>query len=90
MAGRADIPGSFVRPSWLYLSDLRRKYWVLVIIATLLRYATSAGFLFIRPAFCLGLPSDLQTLTTHHSQAGCACAQRAMPGASTKKPAEAG
>jgi hypothetical protein len=67
-------------------------------------------FLFVRPAFCLGLPSDSQSPTTplplantspcrvcrglsplshqrgHHSQAGCAYAQRAMPGAPTKKP----
>ena len=62
-------------------------------------------FLFVRPAFCLGLPSDSQLPATplplantspcracrglsppshplgHHSQAGCADAQRAMPGA---------
>jgi len=61
-------------------------------------------FLFVRPAFFLGLPSDSQSPTTplplantfhcrvcrglsppshpfgHHSQAGCAHAQRAMPG----------
>ncbi len=66
-------------------------------------------FLFVRPAFCLGLPSDSQSPATplplantspcrvcrglsppshqrgHHSQAGCACAQRAMPGAQTTK-----
>ena len=65
-------------------------------------------FLFVRPAFCLGLPSDSQSPATplplantspcrvcrglsppshqrgHHSQAGCACAQRAMPGAPQK------
>ncbi|SFT28215.1 hypothetical protein SAMN03159306_05366, partial [Pseudomonas sp. NFACC48-1] len=65
-------------------------------------------FLFVRPAFCLGLPSDSQSPATplplantspcrvcrglsppshqrdHHSQAGCACAQRAMPGAPKK------
>jgi hypothetical protein len=62
-------------------------------------------FLFVRPAFCLGLPSDSQSPATplplantspcrvcrglsppshqrgHHSQTGCAYAQRAMPGA---------
>jgi len=62
-------------------------------------------FLFVRPAFCLGLPSDSRSPATplplantspcrvcrglsppshqcgHHSQTGCACAQRAMPGA---------
>ncbi|SDB18891.1 hypothetical protein SAMN03159386_01386, partial [Pseudomonas sp. NFACC17-2] len=67
-------------------------------------------FLFVRPAFCLGLPSDSQSPATplplantspcrvcrglappshqrgHHSQAGCACAQRAMPGAPIKNP----
>ena len=67
-------------------------------------------FLFVRPAFCLGLPSDSQSPATplplantspcrvcrglsppshqlgHHSQAGCACAQRAMPGAPRKSP----
>ena len=65
-------------------------------------------FLFVRPAFCLGLPSDSQSPATplplantspcrvcrglsppshlldHHSQAGCANAQRAMPGAHKK------
>ena len=69
-------------------------------------------FLFVRPAFCLGLPSDSQSPATplplantspcrvcrglsppshqrgHHSQAGCACAQRAMPGAPNKKATE--
>ena len=66
-------------------------------------------FLFVRPAFCLGLPSDSRSPATplplantspcrvcrglsppshqrgHHSQAGCACAQRAMPGAREKR-----
>ncbi len=65
-------------------------------------------FLFVRPALCLGLPSDSQSPATpfplaktyhclvcrglsppshqrgHHSQAGCACAQRAMHGAPKK------
>ena len=65
-------------------------------------------FLFVRPAFCLGLPSDSRSPATplppantspcrvcrglsppshplgHHSQAGCAYAQRAMPGAHKK------
>jgi hypothetical protein len=69
-------------------------------------------FLFVRPAFCLGLPSDSQSPTTplplantspcrvcrglpppshqrgHHSQASCACAQRAMPGAPIKNPVD--
>ncbi|SFW93018.1 hypothetical protein SAMN05660640_05931, partial [Pseudomonas sp. NFACC16-2] len=71
-------------------------------------------FLFVRPAFCLGLSSDSQSPATplplantspcrvcrglappshqrgHHSQAGCACAQRAMPGAPIKSPAKCG
>jgi len=71
-------------------------------------------FLFVRPAFCLGLPSDSQSPTTplplantspcrvcrglsppshplsHHSQTGCADAQRAMPGAPQKNPPEGG
>ena len=76
------------------------------------RCAASIRFLFVRPAICLGLPSDSQSPTTplplantspcrvcrglsppshqrgHHSQAGCACAQRAMPGAQAEKPPE--
>ncbi|VVO67421.1 hypothetical protein PS862_01146 [Pseudomonas fluorescens] len=78
------------------------------MLASLPRCAASIRFLFVRPAFCLGLPSDSQSLTTplplantspcrvcrglsppshqrgHHSQAGCAYAQRAMPGAQAK------
>ena len=71
-------------------------------------------FLFVRPAFCLGLPSDSQSPATplplantspcrvcrglsppshqrgYHSRAGCANAQRAMPGAQAKKPVQCG
>ncbi len=86
------------------------KYWALKMLAFIPRCAASIRFLFVRPAVCLGLPSDSQSPATplplantspcrvcrglsppshqrgHHSQAGCAYAQRAMPGAQTKKP----
>jgi hypothetical protein len=83
-------------------------------VGRLTPYAAYIRFLFVRPAFCLGLPSVSQSPATplptantspcrvcrglsppsrqrgHHSQAGCANAQRAMPGAPTKSPAVAG
>ncbi|MNB93393.1 hypothetical protein D3C75_405250 [compost metagenome] len=83
------------------------KYWALGKLAPLPRLIR---FLFVRPAFCLGLPSDSQSPATplplantspcrvcrglsppshqrdHHSRAGCACAQRTLPGARIKNP----
>lgn len=40
------------------------KYWALTICAVLPRYAASICFLFVRPAVCLGLPSDSQSPAT--------------------------
>jgi hypothetical protein len=51
-----------------YTAVLRRnvpcKYWALAILATLPRCAASIRFLFVRPAFCLGLPSDSRSPAT--------------------------
>ena len=61
-ADRQISPGMTHSPSRLCLSDLRRslpcKNWALHLLACLPRCAASFRFLFVRPAFCLQLPSD--------------------------------
>src|ERR1700746_3191917 len=62
MANRQISPGIAHSPSRLCLSDLRRsvpcKNWALHLLACFPRCSASIRFLFVRPAFCLQLPSD--------------------------------
>jgi len=62
MANRQISPGIAHSPSRLCLSDLRRsvpcKNRALHLLACLPRCSASIRFLFVRPAFCLQLPSD--------------------------------
>jgi len=66
---RGRSPPGIAHPaSRLCLSDLRRsvpcKNWALHLLACLPRCAASMRFLFVRPAFCLRLPSDRLTTDT--------------------------
>ena len=62
MANRQISPGIAHSPSRLCLSDLRRsvpcKNRASHLLACSPRYSASIRFLFVRPAFCLQLPSD--------------------------------
>ena len=62
LADRQIAPGMTHSPSPLCPSDLRRslpcKNWASPLLAGLPRGAASIRFLFLRPAFCLQLPSD--------------------------------